>query len=412
METSNIGQAWVEQREDGRCDRTRLVAPSYSYSLNSDEICVLASATIPAEIHKSVGITATSFGIELSFKVRERYDAALKLQKVDQVPVAYFAGAMFIVGFAGLGFDEYHKNVRNMLNAQLKVWNRFPKAIMFPGVYPDYGTNIAEASALGGPIRWSNTVPPQTVEFIKRPEQIEELEVPDPHKDGLMPQILHDFDYFIREAPKSVKVEFGWVRGPLQVSAAVRGLTELMKDLVLRTELAHKLIDVATRTAIEYLRAQQEIAGQLERVFLSDDVAGGLLSPSQFREFAAPYFKKIYETFPDALHMYHSDSNSTRILEDVAATGVQAFNFGPQVRLEEVKQRIGSQVCLIGGLGPLRVWDQPPESVQRMSRECIERAAHGYGYVLCTGGGLPKGTPPENVDTVIEAAEKYGKYPI
>jgi uroporphyrinogen decarboxylase len=53
-----------------------------------------------------------------------------------------------------------------------------------------------------------------------------------------------------------------------------------------------------------------------------------------------------------------------------------------------------------------------PEKIDEACKNAIKKAAHRGGYILAPSGGFIVNTPPENIDAMIKAAEKYGKYPI
>jgi uroporphyrinogen decarboxylase len=78
--------------------------------------------------------------------------------------------------------------------------------------------------------------------------------------------------------------------------------------------------------------------------------------------------------------------------------------------LKTLKNAIGSRICLIGNVAPVGVLMRGDRSnVTEESRRCIEAAAAGGGFVLSSGGVIDRGTPPENIDALIEATERFGK---
>jgi uroporphyrinogen decarboxylase len=53
-----------------------------------------------------------------------------------------------------------------------------------------------------------------------------------------------------------------------------------------------------------------------------------------------------------------------------------------------------------------------PSEVEEAAIELIKKCGPGGRYVLSPGCALPLATPIENVQAMIAAANKYGKYPI
>jgi uroporphyrinogen decarboxylase len=52
-----------------------------------------------------------------------------------------------------------------------------------------------------------------------------------------------------------------------------------------------------------------------------------------------------------------------------------------------------------------------PETVTEKCVEALDILAPGGGFILGPGCALPATTPDENIDALIEAAKKHGRYP-
>jgi len=79
----------------------------------------------------------------------------------------------------------------------------------------------------------------------------------------------------------------------------------------------------------------------------------------------------------------------------------------------EVKRRYGHRVCLIGNVDCGYVLSQAgPEEVEAAVRECIHKAAPGGGFILSSSNAIHSSVKPENYRTMIEAARRYGHYPL
>ena len=79
--------------------------------------------------------------------------------------------------------------------------------------------------------------------------------------------------------------------------------------------------------------------------------------------------------------------------------------------IADVKNRVGDKICLMGNIPPLEVLARgDPETVFEASRQCIMKAKNDFGYILSAGGGVPSAVPFENIDAMVRAVKKYGKY--
>ncbi len=349
----------------------------------------------------------------------ERFKVAAKLGIPDQVPVMPFATGHYIAWFAGLKERDYWWDPVKKFEAQLKLHREFPGVMFYPGIVPDYSIAI-ESSAFGCKIEWPENASPQIREHIK---DIDNLEPPDPWKDGFMPKALQTYKYMQDHLPsKYQQYEYldGWAgaAGPTETAGLILGYDKFLESLYLDPEKAHEVMKITTETTIRFMKAQEEIGGRLKRFLISDDIIG-LISPEHFREFSLPYLKKIFDTFSYAMGIFHCDANTTHLLEDIPEVGMDVFNFGPEIDIEEIKNKIGDRVCLLGNFPPISIKNWPPSrtlqkgtlgDIDRICRHLMEVGKSNGGYMLTTGSGMARSTPKENIEVMIRSAEKYGKY--
>jgi len=79
--------------------------------------------------------------------------------------------------------------------------------------------------------------------------------------------------------------------------------------------------------------------------------------------------------------------------------------------LARVKREFGNKLSLMGNLHTTDIMLRGmPDDVRRASRDCIEVAAPGGGFVLSTGDQCGRDTPDENIFAMIETAREYGVY--
>jgi len=79
--------------------------------------------------------------------------------------------------------------------------------------------------------------------------------------------------------------------------------------------------------------------------------------------------------------------------------------------LAEIKQSYGRDIALMGNLHTTEVMLLgTPDDVQRASRQAIDGAAAGGGFILSTGDQCGRDTPDENIRVMVETARSYGRY--
>jgi len=206
----------------------------------------------------------------------ERFKVAAKLGVPDQVPVLPFATGHYLAWFAGLKERDYWWDPVKKFEAQIKLHERFPDVMFYPGIWPDYSVAV-EVSALGCSIYWPENASPQVRQHVK---DIDSIEPPDPQKDGLMPKALETYRYMQDNLPARYMEEYeyldGWAMslGPVDIAALTVGYDFLFEKFYTEPEKAHKLLEITTETVIRYIKAQEKIGGKLKRFLIADDAVG------------------------------------------------------------------------------------------------------------------------------------------
>lgn len=116
-----------------------------------------------------------------------------------------------------------------------------------------------------------------------------------------------------------------------------------------------------------------------------------VISPKIFDEFVAPYDAELIDLAHQAGQriVYHTCGGMMPLLERIAAMKPDAMetftpaDMGGDVRLAEAKQRIGDQVCMIGGFDQFHYFvGCTPEQTRAEVRRCFEEAGPNGGYIL------------------------------
>jgi uroporphyrinogen decarboxylase len=127
-----------------------------------------------------------------------------------------------------------------------------------------------------------------------------------------------------------------------------------------------------------------------------------------------PYDKLVFEQWKKegVLTSLHICGKSTSIWDYMIETGTHNIEVDQTVDLAEAKRKVGGRACLTGNLDPSAVIRYGrPDEVEEKTRECIQVAAAGGGYVLSPGCVVMPGFPPANLDAVARVARESGRYP-
>ncbi|MEM1525253.1 MAG: uroporphyrinogen decarboxylase family protein, partial [Nitrososphaerales archaeon] len=235
--------------------------------------------------------------------VRMGFERVAHLQKVDQIPISLLAAGDFIIYFSKLTnqIDYWGKDYKKKFLAQIKLVKAFPEILFLPGIWPDFNYTI-EASALGCKIIFCENAPPKIESTLKRFEDIEHLEIPDPHKDGLMPLALEAYQYMIDNLPIDLKNNYGYLdglavaMGPTDLASLIAGYERFFSNFYKNPDLIHHLMKITTQTIIEWIEAQCDVTGGKRLIILFEDSIS-FVSKEQYLKFCNPYLKEIFEKF-------------------------------------------------------------------------------------------------------------------
>ncbi|MFY9430868.1 MAG: uroporphyrinogen decarboxylase family protein [Acetomicrobium sp.] len=255
-----------------------------------------------------------------------------------------------------------------------------------------------EAEALGAEIHFPEDASPSVkVHPLKSVEQLKDLSVPDPEKDGRMPIFIET----VRRMKENLSIPVGaYVIGPYTLAGEMmkveNTLKATIKDPDPLKEILAFMAEVIKVYAMALVRAGADILTILEPT-------ASMLSPKQFDEFSGAYIKEIYDSLPECMTVLHICGNTTYILKAMAATGAEGLSLDTPVKLHEVIDMI-PDVVLIGNVDPVRVMLQgSPEKVYENTLDLRRKMKGHKNFILSTGCDLPPETPFENIEAFVKA---------
>ena len=344
---------------------------------------------------------------------RERFLAALNLQEPDRVPSCPWLTSDWFMGYYDLDSVTWYRSLDAQLKAQVEIYSQFPDMQFFPGFRASYGSTV-EASAMGCEIVYPPNATPQARPAIEElPRDLDKIRVGNPATDGRMPEALALYRELARTlSAHGFEITAGFLHGPMDVSAEVRGMTELLLDFYRTPDSVHKLMDAAAETCIAWARAQyQASGGTMLHILVSDDVSSQL-GRDHWREFVEPYMRRLFESMPDGVvGGIHNCTRCQQVIDLYPGVGARLLQFGPDVDPAFAKETVGDQMCLLGNLAPTGVLrDGTPGEVEAACRQVIEKAAPAGGFILGSSGSVARFTPMENLQAMVSACETYGTY--
>jgi uroporphyrinogen decarboxylase len=343
-------------------------------------------------------------------KPRERVLATLAHEEPDYVPV-------FFLGFTPQWVERLiGRRPTSFVKDYLPLYNRFDSDIVVvgPDVFYPFDVYATEDRV----DEWGRTLRVvglycEFVDFpIKRPEDIDTYVPPDPHKPGRMKDIIET-----RKVIGDSKAIMSVVNGPFEPAWALRGLQNFLKDLHTNPSLVDKCLDIVTKFEIEI--GKDIIEAGADIILIGDDYGWQrslMMSPELWRRFIFPRLRKVVQEFKkyDIPVILHSDGNINAILDDLAMIGLNGLN-PIQTTCGVLPQAIKEKYPDLALVGTVDTQYTLPfgsrEDVAREVMDTISVAAQGGGLIMGPQHAVQPDVPVENIDTMVRAIRKYGRYP-
>ena len=327
-------------------------------------------------------------------------------EKIEPLPVGFIADSPWLPGWYGIKILDYFSNDELWLKANLKAIQEFPEVMFLPGFWSEFGM-CTEPSAFGARCRFPQNEFPHAHPVIKSPEEINALVVPEPETDGLLPFVLNRLKLaqpYIENAGH--KIRFAIARGPLNIASFLMGTTEFLMAMLTSPELVETLMEKITAFLKNWLRLQRDTFSTIDGIFLLDDIIG-FIGEQEFCRFGLPYFKELF-CADVSVKFLHNDAQCRVSVPFLPEIGVNLFNMGFDVSLNDIKTWTNNQVTLLGNIPPRDVLaDGKPEDVVKSVTELLDSLEDQTRVILSCGGGLPPGVSTENLKAFIETVKNY-----
>jgi uroporphyrinogen decarboxylase len=338
----------------------------------------------------------------------ERTWITLHHQIPDRVPIALH-NFLVTVQYANYPMAEALRSGELLAEAQIKFWKDFRQDV----IMLENGV-IAEAEACGCKAIYSNEQPPRIVEHILAQDlgKINDLKIPDPYTTFPMNEVLKATQILASEIGSQAFIMGRADQGPVALAAALRGWDQLILDLMSgeQLDLIHQLLEYCVKVQTRYMLALRERGAHGTAL---GEAGVDIIGPRLFRKFAYPYDCKLIPSmgssnFPVALHIC---GDSTKILDEMVATGAQILELDYKTDLFTAKRTMQGKCTFLGPVNPELIWSaETPEVVVDTARQAMDVLAPGGEFILGAGCALGANTKPDNIHALVESAKRYGVY--
>lgn len=332
----------------------------------------------------------------------ERMEAAMGLKPVDRVPV----------------FPIHHYSSTRVLGEKIGRYAANPEimaeCLEAAAAYMGYdavctGSDVAvEGEACGGKCVQPEDAPAFIAEpVIRQPEDLNKLTVPDPYTAGRMPVVIKATELLRKRIGGKIYLA-ATVMGPMNVAGQLRGVQDLMFDIIEEPEFFERLLDFSLEVSLTYAKAL--VRAGADQIQAGEAACStNFISPSTYRDFIMPRQKIWVEELHKAgcaSALIHVCGKIEPILKDLGSTGADCLDIDYMVSMKEAREVSGTAVR--GNVNPTKtVMEGTVEEVLKEANEVLEETRGMTGIVLGTGCDVPPAAPNENVKALTTASQCF-----
>lgn len=201
----------------------------------------------------------------------------------------------------------------------------------------------------------------------------------------------------------------GSVGTPFGALSSCRSFDQFFMDLVDRPDKATAAMDAMLPDMISETIKGAKWSG-IPRVMVGGARgAGEFISPAYFERFYFPWLKQMIEAFHEAglVSVLHFDSDWTANLpyfrELPRASCI--LELDGKTDMFKAKEVLGDHMCLMGDVPATLLATGTPEEVSDYCKRLIEVCGKGGGFILSSGCEVPSDAKFENVKAMVDAAK-------
>jgi len=196
------------------------------------------------------------------------------------------------------------------------------------------------------------------------------------------------------------------------------GFVNFIKCVYQKPDFIKDVIAFYTEFYLKYLEAIMQCDGDL--VIGGDDLGqktGPIMRPDLIEKLLGESYRRVSELIHrhNKKLIWHSCGNIYAFLDKFVEWGFDGvFTLEPTAGMElgKVREQVGHKLVLVGNLDVSYLLVKGTrEEVESAVKQSIKDAARGGGYILSASHSHTS-VDPTRLEWMIEAAHKYGKYPI
>jgi MtaA/CmuA family methyltransferase len=333
----------------------------------------------------------------------ERLMTVLRRGEVDRVPVVspLQTATLGLMEETGTYWPDAHLQPEKMARLALAA----PRLLGFENVRVPFETS-GDASAFDMEVvhRSLRRQPGIIGKRIMSAEGFADLEMPDPHKDGLIPVELEAIRTIKRERP-DLPLICG-ICSPHMLALQLLGCREanrlMTEDTILFSATLHKA------KAWVVTHALAAVDAGADAICIIDPLAcEGVWNTYQYQVHALPFLRYVCSEVErvGTPVILHSCGDVTMNLPQMSRTGANAISLDYEVDISLAKSAVEGRCAIMGNLSPTALLLRGPVAeIERTVRSCIDAGVDA----IAPGCGLAIETPTAHIRAMVDATKAYG----
>ena len=168
-------------------------------------------------------------------------------------------------------------------------------------------------------------------------------------------------------------------------------------------KLARKLLNAIGDMIADYARAQVEAGAAAVQIF---DTWAGLLAPRDFAEMQAPVLRRVFDRIRElGVPSIYYVNGCAALLAEIGNLGADVAGIDWRVPLNVARDALPETMAVQGNLDPLILLGYK-DTIRERVREVLRAAGDVPGHIFNLGHGINKGTPPENVQVLVDTVRE------
>jgi MtaA/CmuA family methyltransferase len=255
-----------------------------------------------------------------------------------------------------------------------------------------------EAEACGCQIQYRERGLPDVVSHpAKTLDDIANLKVPNPYRDGRMPVFLNAMRLM---AKNYTMFKVGIVIGPFTLAMLLAG-SDIYVDIRKNRQKVTALLGYCQKVIVAYGQALIEAGADM---LVVAEPMGSQLSPRAYEEFSHPYVQEIIGAFnkPCGLHIC---GKAGHIVHKMAESGAVFLSLD-EVDIQSLTGSVPKSVVLMGNISPTKIKINSVGEIADATRALLKVVRDRKEFIIAPGCDPAPETPLENIEAFVNAAKR------